>query len=233
MEAIYGNYISARVFIYLQRKAGCLYLKRPHIKGSYFTLILQMNRLWSSEPLSAETLWYSDFYSIFEPLLGIKCMLDSSWIFLSYLVMLVGQWFVIKCPSNSFLTFIVIKLQKDYKQCKMISGFVETLFYLKKLFVVVFFLVVWRIIFMLCITIGVSEILKIVNMSHRQQQFELSVARKTKIKCEEWQEVLSTSCLLSLQVIVTPLIDKGFLFLLSSVQMATPTGKAWDCELYW
>lgn len=38
---------------------------------------------------------------------------------------------------------------------------------------------------MLCITIGVSEILKIVNMSHRQQQFELSVARKTKIKCEE------------------------------------------------
>lgn len=55
-----------------------------------------------------------------------------------------------------------------------------------KLFVVfVFFLVVWRIIFMLCITIGVSEILKIVNMSHRQQQFKLSVARKTKIKCEE------------------------------------------------
>lgn len=139
MEAIYGNYISARVFIYLQRKAGCLYLKRPHIKGSYFTLILQVNRLWSSEPLSAETLWYSDFYSIFEPLLGVKCMLDSSRIFLSYLVMLVGQWFVIKCPSNSFLTFIVIKLQKDYKQCKMISGFVETLFYLKKLFVVVFF----------------------------------------------------------------------------------------------
>lgn len=80
------------------------------------------------------------FFSIFEPLLGVKCMLDSSWIFLSYLVMLVGQWFVIKCPSNSFLTFIVIKLQKDYKQCKMISGFVETLlFYLKKLFVIVFF----------------------------------------------------------------------------------------------
>lgn len=28
-----------------------------------------------------------------------------------------------------------------------------------------------------------------------------------------------------LQVLVTPLVDKGFLFLLSSVQMATPTGE--------
>lgn len=29
----------------------------------------------------------------------------------------------------------------------------------------------------------------------------------------------------SLQVLVTPLTDRGFLFLLSSVQMTTPAGK--------
>lgn len=31
----------------------------------------------------------------------------------------------------------------------------------------------------------------------------------------------------SVQVLVTALTDRGFLFLLSSVQMATPPGKTW------
>lgn len=38
------------------------------------------------------------------------------------------------------------------------------------------------------------------------------------------QELLHGLSLFSLQVLVTRLTERGFLFLLSSVQMATPTG---------
>ncbi len=36
------------------------------------------------------------------------------------------------------------------------------------------------------------------------------------------------SRLFSSQVLVTPLMERGFLLLLSSVQMATPTGMTWE-----
>lgn len=39
---------------------------------------------------------------------------------------------------------------------------------------------------------------------------------------------MSDSCIFCLQVLVTPLTERGFLILLSSVQMATPTGMTND-----
>ena len=39
---------------------------------------------------------------------------------------------------------------------------------------------------------------------------------------------MNDRCVFCLQVLVTPLTERGFLILLSSVQMATPTGMAYD-----
>lgn len=61
----------------------------------------------------------------------------------------------------------------------------------------------------------------------------MAVAVPVKCPNQKMWTCESSACVLPVQVLATELNDRGFLFLLSSVQMAPPPGERAHFELQW